>query len=274
MNCIDCKAPNPEDNRYCGKCGAELGRTLDETVRKKGFRDRQATELEIAESVSKRVMLWATTFLALLAIVVGRGCMEVRDAVSTGKSQIQSAVDAGKKEIEGISQQTGALRKDVEQLQKVVEQLQSDVKKFKQVNDEIQKLQKRITTVQGQVVDLGNKTLRVKSIEGTDTGPAALSFLTIGCRPSDAAKTGLTYCAQGSPPSLFQMTPNGDATPVAGLSPAGFRDSSSGPRPNCAPTSRGTIYIEKGSPRVADKPFLCAKKSDDKYDWIALGNVP
>ena len=39
MDCIECKSSNPDDNRFCGQCGAELGRTLEETVRKK-FRDR------------------------------------------------------------------------------------------------------------------------------------------------------------------------------------------------------------------------------------------
>ena len=56
MDCIDCKATNPEGNRFCGQCGAELGRTLDETVRKKGFLDRQTTEMEITESVAGRLM--------------------------------------------------------------------------------------------------------------------------------------------------------------------------------------------------------------------------
>jgi hypothetical protein len=34
MHCAECKTTNAEGNSFCGRCGAELGHTLDETVRK------------------------------------------------------------------------------------------------------------------------------------------------------------------------------------------------------------------------------------------------
>jgi hypothetical protein len=58
MECIECKVANPEGNRFCGQCGTELGRSLEETIRKRGIRDRKAIEFEITESVTARLMKW------------------------------------------------------------------------------------------------------------------------------------------------------------------------------------------------------------------------
>jgi hypothetical protein len=62
--------------------------------------------------------------------------------------------------------------------------------------------------------------------------------------------------------------------PVSSLSPVGFRDASTAAKPNCTAENRGTFYVEKGAGKIADKPFLCAKKSDNSYEWIGLAVVP
>ena len=121
MNCIECKAINPDSNRYCGQCGAELGRTLDETLRKKGFRDRQATEMEIAESVTGRLSKWARWLVAIAALPVGlfvlllgKGYYDIRTAVEEGKVQIIAAVEKGKQEIDDVRQAIPGLKEQPE----------------------------------------------------------------------------------------------------------------------------------------------------------------
>jgi hypothetical protein len=271
MDCIECKIANPDGNRFCGQCGAELGRTLDETVRKKGFRDRQATEMDITESVVERLMKWGRwlaatvgVILTLFAIMLGWSYHDVRAAVKAGTDQIDAAVKDGEKDIAAVRDTTAGLKKQVAQLQ-------SDTEGYAQVNQRIAKLQEGLTRVRKDIVDLGNRRLRVGTLETTGEGPSSLSLGRLGCPPSALAKgTQVAYCAQGSPTSLFQRTSSGDLRPVSSFSPVGFQDVSTGPKPACTAASRGTFYVEKGAGKEADKPLLCARKSDNTYGWIQL----
>jgi integrase len=78
MHCIECTTANPDTNHFCSECGAELGHTLSETLRKKGLRDRHMIEMEITESVAERLMKWAAwtrntvgVIVALFALLLG-----------------------------------------------------------------------------------------------------------------------------------------------------------------------------------------------------------
>src|SRR5437868_14257355 len=106
MDCTQCRITNPHDNRYCGKCGAELGHTLDETVRRKGFRDRLATEMEITEAVVERLIKWwkwlGLSFGAVVVvfgILVGKNYLDIHATVAAAKSQIENSVNEGRKDI-------------------------------------------------------------------------------------------------------------------------------------------------------------------------------
>jgi hypothetical protein len=277
MDCIECKTTNPDSNHFCGQCGAELGRSVVETV-KKDFRDRRAVEMEITESVVDRLMKWGTwlgsitaVIVALFGLMLGWSYHDVRTAVATGKTEIGTAVQQGKNDI-------GAVRQTIIDLKVQVAEVESDTNRYKQVNSDIGKLQKKLMAVQGQILDLGSRTLRVGTLETTGTGgPSSMSFGNLGCQPS-ALPEGqkVAYCAEGSPPSifLFQRTFTGDLRPVSSVSPVGFQDASNARKPTCTAANRGTFYVEKGSGKMADKPFLCARKSDNTFDWIQLVMVP
>jgi gas vesicle protein len=274
MNCIECKATNPDTSRYCGHCGAELGRTLDETIRKKGFRDRQATEMEITTSVVGRLMTWltwlgsiATVIVALFGLLIGWSYRDVRTAVASGKTQIDAAVREGVNII-------NAEKQTAEKLNDQLEQLKSNVDQYSQVNKSIEKLQKEIIAVQGQIVDLGEKGLRANSLETTGPGPASIGFNKMGCPTSDPKRSAVVYCVQGSPLSLYQLTSGGELRPVSSRSPVGFQDVSNAAKPTCTSFIRGTFYLEKGAGKAPDEPFVCAKESNDTYDWIQLGITP
>src|ERR1035441_7875140 len=130
-----------------------------------------------------------------------------------------------------------------------------------------------VRDLQGQVVDLGNREVRAKAFVGTNNISALISFGLTGCRPPDSdAKVG--YCAEGSPPILFQVMPNGEKRPVSSVSSIGFQDISASAKPTCRAETRAVFYVEKGTGRTADKPFLCVKKSDNAYEWIQIGIVP
>jgi hypothetical protein len=61
---------------------------------------------------------------------------------------------------------------------------------------------------------------------------------------------------------------------VSSFSSIGFQDASTDPKPSCSAARRGTFYVEKATGKGADKPFLCARKSDNTYDWIQLAVIP
>jgi uncharacterized protein YoxC len=272
MDCFDCKATNPDDNRFCGQCGAKLGNPLEGTVGKKGLLDRRTTEMEITEAVTGRLMKWAgwlvkiaTIIVLLFGLLLGKSYWDVRKAVNAGKTEIDIAIREGSKEI-------GVVRKAIDDIRDKTTQLNSDIAQYRKATSDVSRLEKEVKDVQGQVIDLGKRSLKVSSLEVTGPGPSSLGFRDLLC-PSNTGRNPVAYCAKGSPPSLFQLTSTGDLRPVSSFSIMGFQDVSTTPKPNCTADSRGTIYVEKGTGKVADKPFLCARQSDNTYDWTQLGIV-
>ena len=271
MVCIDCKATNPDNNRFCGQCGAELGRSLDETIRKNGFRDRKATEMEITDAVAGRLMKWvgwlgtiAAVIIVLFGLLLGKSYMDISKVVDSGKKEIETAIQKGTEDVEKAKQAIKGMNDEIVKLN-------SDTARYKKVNNDIGKLQKEFNNVQGQIVDLGTRSLKAKSFETTGPGPDSLAFRELGCPSTLEGNQHILLCAKGSPPSFFQLNSKGELRPVSSFSPMGFQDVSTGPKPTCSATSRGTFYVEKGTGKVADKPFLCVKQLDNTYDWIQLG---
>lgn len=278
MECIECKSQNPDDNRYCGKCGAELGRTLDETVRKKGFKDRQATEMEITDAVVARLTKWATWLGSAVGLVVlaftfflGKSIFDIRAQVAKGEAQIETAALEGKRQMEAANSDVSGLLQSSERLKQEYGRLQSDAETYRQVSRSISNLQKDVSQVKKDVVDLGNRELKARSVTTTGEGPSSLEFHHLGCPPPGSTGTGVSFCAQGSPPVLFQKNSNGDLRPVAGVSSFGFRDTSVSPKPTCSVDLRGLLYVEKSDTK-GDGALLCAKRSDGTYAWTALGS--
>lgn len=267
MDSIESRTTKPDGEKFCDKCGAE-------TVRKNGFRDRHATEMEITESVAARLMQWAGwvrntvgVIIALFALLLGWSYVDVRRAVENAKVEIVSAATDAKKDIDAVRRTTTGLKGEVAQIQ-------SDIDGYKQANAKIAKLQKELTEVKKDVVDFGKRDVKANSLTSTGPGPGRIAFGETGCFFSRDKGIKVYYCTQGTPPTLFQLTSTGELTPVASLSPTGFRDASTDPKPACTLASRGTFYVEKGKGKLADKPFLCVKKSDNSYGWIELAVLP
>lgn len=286
MECIECKAANPDGNQFCGQCGAELGRTAAETIRKTGVRDRRVVEWEITEAVVSKLSKWARWITAISVVVIAAFAFglsmvysDARTAVDAGRTQIENTVAKGQTD---INSKVGSALQRIDSTSQMVNSLQTQVKDLKkqmsgyaEVNAELENLLKEF---HGQTSDLSKLNLRVHTLEAVpgpnDTGPSALSFFRVGCGTAASLKGAkVMYCAQGNPVALFQRTGGGVIKPVAGTSPVGFQDTSTSPKPSCTLFKRGTFYVEKGQGR-ADEPFLCARESDDQYKWIRLAEVP
>jgi hypothetical protein len=292
MDCIECKATNPEGNRFCGQCGTELGRIFEETIRRRGLSDRQVIEVEIAESVAGRLIKWGgwlasivTVIVVLFGLLLGKSYWDVREAVHAAKAEIESSVREGKKDIGAVRQSTAVLNEEVKGIQQTtigldtqLKHVQSDLGRYEKVNVDIGKLQRQLNAVQGEVVDLGNRTVRAKGFDTTwEAGPSYFGVRKLGCPSLTELKNNrvtLAICAEDSPPSFFQLSSTGELRPVASLSVIGFQDISMSPKPVCTAAKRGTFYAEKGTQNIADKPFLCAKKFDNTYAWVPLVTTP
>lgn len=166
MDCIECKTTNSDENLFCGKCGAEIGRSLAETVRK-GFRDRRVIETEITESVAERLVKWGRWIAVSLAIIVGlfgfllgKSYYDITKAVGRGETEISKVVTEGSKEISGAvseaKKEVASTRTDTDEVGKGVRQLQGDIKKYQEVNQEMEKLQKQFHGHRDEDADLKN----------------------------------------------------------------------------------------------------------------------
>ena len=177
-------------------------------------------------------------------------------------------VSEGRNEINSAKQGIPKLKADLDQLQ-------TDADKYKQVNQQIAILQKQLTNVHDQVINLSTKDIVAKSLL-TAPGPGSgiISFgPNLGC-PGRLKNTKLGLCAQGSPPSVYQVTDSGSVRPVGSLSSIGFQDTSTSKKPDCTSAIRGTLYVEKGAGSAADQPFLCIRNSSDTYSWAQLRATP
>ena len=273
MKCVECKSDNPDTDKFCGQCGAEIGRSLEATAARI-IRERTAVEIEITERIAERLFRWAKWFagaagvvLVLFAFFVGKGTWDMTTVVQSGKDQIATSVRDTKLEI-GDAQRSAA------DLKKGIEDIKAQTEGYKKVNESIAQLQHDMTKVQGEVIDFGKHIIKMGGFEATGTEPPQISFGGGGCPSSVAAGHAITLCAKGVPLTFFQITGSSGPRPVASLSQIGFQDTSTEPKPNCTQAERGTIYVEKGVGRSADKPFLCAKKSDGGYAWIQIVVAP
>ena len=264
MVCVECRQANPDENVYCGRCGAELGKTVVETLVKRGIRDRKAVEYELTEAVADRLKKWGGFALGVSVLALGWSLFDIEHNASAAKAEIARSVENAKSDIE-------AERRSAETLAPQIADIQKNIESYRDTNRQIAKLQTDLKDVGKQVIDLGKRDLKANSIATTGPGPSQLQFGHIGC-PTSITDAGMVvdYCVKGSPETLYQLTASGELKPVSSRSPIGFQDLSSDAKPSCDAKTRGTFYVEKGGSGQADEPFLCGKTSDSRYIWIPL----
>jgi hypothetical protein len=264
MNCVECRHLNPEENVYCGKCGAELGLTIAETIAKRGIRDRKAIEYELTENVADRLKKWSTIAVALFALALGWTYLNFRTVTTAATKQVDQAVKDAEVDI-------ASLRKSADDIKPEVAQIRTDVEGYRETNSKISKLQSDLLTVQKSVVDLGKRDFKANSLQSTGPGPSRVEFGSPGCPSTVSSGMVVDYCTKDSPLTLYQLTESGDLKPVASRSPIGFQEASTAPKPSCETKTRGMLYVEKGGKDQADHAFVCGKKSNEQFEWILLG---
>lgn len=273
MVCVECRHANPEENVYCGKCGAELGLTIAETIAKRGMRDRKLVEIDIAEAAAERLKKWVGYPIFIIALVLGFSSLDLFHVMSSAKGDITSTAVAATTDINRSVQQAktdvDTIQKSADGLKPQITEIQKNVDQYRNANENIAQLQRDFARIDKKVVDLGSRDLKANSVETTGLGPAAIEFSRIGCPALESGRI-VMYCTQAAPETLYQVTASGESKPVGSRSPIGFQDSSTGAKPPCDSSARGTIFVEKGGPGKADAVAVCGKTSSDGYEWAQL----
>jgi hypothetical protein len=117
MDCVRCKSQNPDENQYCGKCGAildgsigQIKTLLEATLRDEihsaiadQFKDQKLASYEITESVVDRLLNWAKILGVVvgipLTLVIGKSCYDLRSSISQGKEEVAAKVINAKNEL-------------------------------------------------------------------------------------------------------------------------------------------------------------------------------
>jgi TolA-binding protein len=279
LNCSNCAATNPNEALYCLQCGEPLTASASARRRTAELREKKTKEIELTEAVATRFTKWSKMLagaigvpLLLLSLLLGKSIMDARSVIETGKTQISNAVNDGKgqisQSIEAANAEIAKARQQLPAINQDIQQLKTDVGRYKNVNQHIEKLQSDFLQLQNQVVDLGQRPLKAKSLELTGGGPGMFSLGETGCDAKKAAGSPVSYCAQGAPVMLTSMSADGRTRPVASFSDMGFQDLSKSPRPACTEERRGTIFIQKGSGRQNDRAIICVKTDTESYNWF------
>src|ERR1035438_10220555 len=161
MLCPSCGQDVPDGNSFCGKCGAHVGQTVEETAGER-IKTRKVIEVEIFEAVLERVgryVKWLGILFAILTgvliFVFGKASFDIHSAVESGKGELAQSIQGAKSQIQPV---VDSARRDLNSLQtglagtkQQYEQVQTDLNRYRQVNQRIEQLQRQLATVQGQI---------------------------------------------------------------------------------------------------------------------------
>ena len=161
MACANCGQENPADNSYCGKCGARVGATLEDTIADRN-KTRAVIEVEIFQAVTNRLgtlAKWLAIPSAILIAgfgwVIGKGEWDLHTVVRSATIELNGSVhDAQtniRQSVESTTGTLGQLKRQSADLYHQYEGLQSNLNRYTAVNKRIEQLQTQLSTIQGQI---------------------------------------------------------------------------------------------------------------------------
>jgi hypothetical protein len=180
MVCPKCKAPNPDEKRFCADCGCGLD-PVDEEFRsrvkgllREHLKDQKLVEIETADAVMARLKTMARPFLYVLALfltVLGiLGFRSLRDVFEALKSEQATAVqklrEQASNESRALTSEADAIRAQfrkigdqqelVAQLRQTESQLRSIQMASQGLKQRYEKLGTELAMSQGGGVSAGN----------------------------------------------------------------------------------------------------------------------
>jgi hypothetical protein len=196
MACSFCQADNPEDNKYCGQCGAPLdpivGRLQNhlesrlklevERTLEARLKDQKVVELETSLAIAERLSNWAKLFgafigipVAALALTLGflgfRTYKDFADLIRGAQATITPKLEQATREAETALGKAKEASSQVQKLGDLAEQASqsfSDVsKKLAEVatlSGEVSQLKSRASDVQRQLAEASELAGEVKGL--------------------------------------------------------------------------------------------------------------
>jgi acid phosphatase type 7 len=169
MECINCKAPNPDGKKFCGDCGNRLEGNLTSLVEsvvaekldaafKKKLEEYKQTEFEVTERVATRLIGWGKAGIAILGIPIvilsAFGIKGVLD-INSGKAEIQRLVTTTKTDIQNLDQNVGPLTEKYKKLD-------ADLGPAQQTMEKVNALSAQQRTLEAELRDQGEQLTKVQ----------------------------------------------------------------------------------------------------------------
>ena len=174
MECISCKAPNPDGKKFCGDCGSPLGYSLTALIERtvveqvdagleKKLKDSKQAEFDITERVATRLLGWAKAATALagipLVILGGFGIKSVFD-INTVKEQTQKLKEETQKLTDDARDKAKQLLVEVGDAQAKIgpitaqyKALEADLVPARQTRDELAAMRDQVRDIAAEVRD-------------------------------------------------------------------------------------------------------------------------
>jgi hypothetical protein len=160
IECARCRAQNPNENRFCGDCGAPLGASFEalrvemQGIIQQNYKDQKFVEVETAQAIVARLSDWAKLFGFFVGIPIAVLLLILAVLGIKTYSDFSSQVDKAQKQVDAqlAAAQTGAGKLKAEG-----EALASDYEKLRARFADTAALAARVETLSKKVDDIGEK---------------------------------------------------------------------------------------------------------------------
>ncbi|HTB66472.1 MAG TPA: zinc ribbon domain-containing protein [Steroidobacteraceae bacterium] len=163
MKCSICDANNPDDNKYCGRCGAQLNSpaavALEDQIRaviKAELKGESSVEVEVAEKIVKRLITWTKVFgvvvgvpltllLATFALLGWHSFSDATREVEEAKNTALGSIDTQQRK---FSIEAAKLDTDSKSLQTRFERLLEVADNDEALTQQVKSLQKAVNHIE------------------------------------------------------------------------------------------------------------------------------
>lgn len=178
MECINCKAQNPDGKKFCGDCGNRLEGNLTSLVEKvvtekldaafaRKLEDYKQTEFEVTERVGTRLLGWGKASIAILgipAIILGAfGIKGVLD-INARKAEIQNLADTTKKDIETLQRGVGPLNEQYKKLEADLGPAQHTVERVNALSSQLSNIAADVRDQSFQLTNVQEKLAKFQPV--------------------------------------------------------------------------------------------------------------
>ncbi len=207
MLCPSCEAANPEGKNYCGDCGsllkddhtllvekvrAEIKVRIDEALKER-FQDKRVVEVEITESVIKKIQEWAKLLAFLVAVplavlivalsVLGIGSYkDFKQSIVDVSAKVNASIQKSKGEADIIASQVEDLKGRTAFIQKQADDISALKNNVASLSDNVNDItgtSSRIQALKAENKAFGPDIYRASSVDWSKVGGSDVSFIFI-----------------------------------------------------------------------------------------------